>query len=317
MTKVVFMFSGQGSQFYNMGAELYHNHPRFKYWMDECETIAAKLIGQSMLLEVFQPDKREQPFDRLLFTNPALFSVQYSLAQVLMEMGIKPDMLLGYSLGETTSAVVSSALTLEEGLTLTVESAKMLEAEAPVAPMMAVIDKEDTFTKLRAVFRNCHHTGTNFDINYVVSGLEADINRAQKALTGLKILNQKLPVNYGFHTPLMAPFEAQYKSIVDGLNFKPCQIPVVSSFTAEPVASINGALLWQVLREKVAFQTTIKNLLEQGDDYLFIDVGPSGTLSMFVKYNLPKGANSQHLEVMNQFGKDLEAFEKFKTAVLE
>ena len=129
----VFMFSGQGSQYYQMGKELYEKHPRFKLWMNHCDNIVSPLIETSLIEVLYEQHKKSEPFDNIVYTNPALLSIEYSLAKILMESGIKPDFFLGYSLGELTAAILSQGISLEQGLQLSVSFAKLLERESPPA----------------------------------------------------------------------------------------------------------------------------------------------------------------------------------------
>ncbi len=130
---IVFMFSGQGSQYYHMGKELYQRHAGFKRWMDHCDEIAAPLIDASLIEVIFYAADKRQDFDRLLYSNPALLCFEYSLAQVLLDMDVKPDLLLGYSLGDITSSVLAGNMVLEEGIRFVVEMAKLFEAKSPPA----------------------------------------------------------------------------------------------------------------------------------------------------------------------------------------
>lgn len=128
----VFMYSGQGSQYFHMTRELYDTNPRYQVWLDHCAEMASDILGKSLLDVVFDPrDSRGDPFDSLADSNAALVCVEYSLTRLVQEMGHQPDLLLGYSLGEITAAVVAEALTLEDGLTLAVELARLLERETP------------------------------------------------------------------------------------------------------------------------------------------------------------------------------------------
>jgi len=96
-----------------------------------------------------------------LYTNPALLCIEYSLTQLLMEMNIQPDYLLGYSLGEITASVILSTVSLEEGIQLVVDYAKLLEKEAQAAGMLAIIESIDIMNQFPDLFQNCWLTGKN------------------------------------------------------------------------------------------------------------------------------------------------------------
>lgn len=306
------MFSGQGSQYYHMGKELYENHARFRLWMDHCDDIAYSFLQASLIDHIYDKHvSKSDPFDRVLYTNPALLCIEYSLAQILMEMHLQPDYLLGYSLGEITAAVISGAVSLEDGIQLTVDYARLLERGTLPARMLAIIGSTDITTQFPGLFQKCWITGRNFQNNFVVSGLPKDIHDLQEALNQKNILTQKLPVNYGFHTELMDPIENEFKQLVRRVNAFPIRIPTISALKTETVEEINADYFWKVTRHPVEFEKTICSML-QGDDYIFIDVGPSGTLATFIKYLLPSHSGSVHLEVINQFGKDINTIEKLK-----
>ncbi len=309
------MFSGQGSQYYEMGRELYLHHSRFKLWMDHCNSIVSPLIGASLVDIIYNEQvNKSEPFDQIVYTNPALLCIEYSLARILMEMSVQPDYLLGYSLGEITASVVSGAVSLEEGIQWVVDYAKLLQKDSRPAGMLAIIESVDIMSRYPDLFQNCWLTGKNFQSNFVVGGLSDDIQDLQAALNQKNMISQRLPVNYGFHTPLMDSLEDEVKQLFQRLNLSPIEIPVISSQIAEEIFEFGDNYLWDVVRRPVEFEKTINSMLQNGD-YIFIDVGPSGSLSTFVKYLLPPGSNSQHFEVINQFGKDLNSIEKLETAL--
>lgn len=310
---VVFMFSGQSSQYFRMGAQLYERHPRFRMWMDHCDEIAAPLIGCS-ICEVLYGDKNDKaaPFDRLLHTNPALVSFEFSLARVLMEAGATPSHLLGYSLGEVSAAVVGGALSLEQGLEFVVDYARLLESESPPARMMAVIDAPMMETRYAEPFHGCWITARNFDRHVVVTGPVASVQRLQEALLRDGVVHQLLAVKYGFHTPMLEPLKSQVTGMAQKLNFSPLRIPFVSCeegsvYDAGTPVERWSQHLWSMSRQPVAFDATIKRLLEKGD-FHFVDVGPSGTLSTFVKYLLSSTSASTFGDVINAFGRDQQTY---------
>jgi bacillaene synthase trans-acting acyltransferase/trans-AT polyketide synthase/acyltransferase/oxidoreductase domain-containing protein len=310
---VVFMFSGQGSQYFQMGRELYDNNPRFALWMDYCDEIAEPLLDASLVEIIYQQDKsKSDPFDHIVHSNPALLCIEYCLAKVLMEMDIQPDYLLGYSLGEFTASVVSGAIDLEEGIELAIEFAKLLEQEMPPASMLAVIDSPSLLKQYPELFDKVWLTGVNFANNFVLSGLHQDIGIVEAALKEKDVITQRLPVNYGFHTKIIDPLQARFKQLIENVDIGAITIPTISSLTTKQIDAVDGDYFWQVVRQPVDFEQTVKNMM-QTQDYIFIDVGPSGTLATFIKYNRSPESNSAHFEVMNQFGKDLKTLDKLST----
>lgn len=309
---VVFMYSGQGSQYFQMGAELYQTHPRFRLWMDHCDEMVEPLIGTSLMDIIYQQADLTQAFDNIVHTNPALLSIEFSLTRVLLEMGLQPDYLLGYSLGEFTAAAVAGAIPLEDALTFLIDYGRLLQSHSPPAGMLAIIASEQQLLQQQPqLFKNCWVTARNFDKNFVISGLHKDIERVQQTLTADKIMCQRLPVNYGFHTEIMDPLQADFKAMMARVYPAEVNIPTVSCFTQAPIDAVSADYFWDVIRYPIEFSKTISAMLAK-DDFLFIDVGPSGSLATFVKYLLPSSSESQYLEMINQFGKNNDSITKLR-----
>lgn len=311
---IIFMFSGQGSQYYQMGKELYENHTQFRNWMDYCDEIVSPLIQASLIDVLYRGEGKSKSFDRLLYTNPALLCIEYSLANVLKGMGIQPDFLMGYSLGEIIASVFSGAISLEDGIQLVIGIARIAEEKTQPVEMLAIMESKKIMTEFPDLFRHCWLTGTNFQKNFVVCGLSSTIQHLKESLNKKDILSQILPVKYGFHTELLDPYEAEYKQLVRGINLLPVRIPIISSIKTEIIQELNEDYLWKVIRSPVDFEKTVDWILKIGD-YTFIDAGPSGSLATFVKYILPSNSNSNSLQMINQFGKDLNSIEKLRTSL--
>lgn len=294
-----------------MGKELYEGNSRFRLWMDHCAEIVSSRVELSLIDVLYRGGRKIDPFDRILHTNPALLAIEYSLARLLMEMGIKPSFLLGYSLGEFTAAVVSGAISLEDGLGLIIDYAQLIEREGSPAGMLAVIGSEDVMRESPDVFSRARVTARNFQGNFVLTAPVSDIPEIQQCLLERGVLCQKLPVNYGFHTDLMDALEPEFRKMFRGLVIGPGGVPIVSAFQKSVIDEVSEDLLWKVSRYPVEFGETIRTMLESGD-YTFIDVGPSGSLATSVKYLLPPGSGSVFLEIMNQYGKDLDSMDRFR-----
>lgn len=307
---VVFMYSGQGSQYYQMGRELYHNNKRFQFWMDYCNDIVQPLISCSLVDTIYGDNTKELDFDRVLFTNPALLAVQYSLTRTVMEEGLTPDYVMGHSLGEFVAAVVSGGFEFEDMARLVVRFAESLENSSDVeGAMLSVLESKDILNYEPETFKNTWLASSNFIKNFVVSGTLEEIQTVRQKLTEKNTVTQILPVKYAFHTPLMDSLESEFQRIGEDAYIGSPNIPIISCSKITVAQKIDVETLWRVARRPVEFQKTVEYLHEKGD-YTFVDLGPSGTLATFVKYLMPKSSKSIALQCINPFGRDLTTFQK-------
>lgn len=302
---VIFMFSGQGSQYYQMGSQLYSEIPRFKYWMDYCDKTFHPFIGDSIVDIIYKRGKKSDTFDRALHTNAALISFQYSLAKILIEQGLEPDMLLGYSLGEFVSAIVSEAMSLEEGAKLLSNYAVILENNIETyGSMLSVLDSPSIIDNYSEYFVDCEVIATNFAKNFVVSGSPNAINQLREKLSSIDVIIQQLPVRHAFHTHLFDRIRPQFYSLGGDISFKQPKYPSISCFTSKEISGYSMDHFWSVTRKPILFKPALENLPES-QGYLFLDLGPSGTLATFSKYI---NSDIEALPVVTPFGKDIETF---------
>lgn len=309
----VFMYSGQGSQYYQMAHELYRENARFRLWMDHCEEIASPILGKSLLATIYDPRvSKSEPFDSLGDSNAALLCVEYSLTRLVEEMGHRADFLLGYSLGEISAAVVADVFSLATGLTFAVEFARLVESRTPRSGMLAVVGPLELLRTRARLFEDCWVTGRNFGSNFVVSGPVRRIDELERALERESILCERLPVNYGVHTELIDPVKAQCERLLGCVSFSAPQIPLISSVSMSRVELVSPANIWAALRTPVEFSRTIEGLLARGDA-IFIDLGPSATLATCIKYILPPNSRSRGVSTLNRFGNDVKAMNEFQS----
>ncbi len=313
--QVIFMFSGQGSQYYQMGRELYEKNVLFNSCMNHCNEIVEPLIKASLIDILYNDHKKGESFDNIQYTNPALLCIEYSLSRTLKDMGIHPDFLMGYSLGEIVVAVVSDAISLEDGIRFAVNIAELVEENTHPAQMLAIIESKNIMYEFPEIFNHCWLTGTNFRGNFVVCGLPDDIQHLREALNKKNITSQLLPVKQGFHTELIDPIENKYKQLARAINRLSPRIPVISCFKTGIISEIDEDYLWEVIRYPVNFEQTVERIQKEGVSF-FIDSGPSGSLATFVKYILSPNSDSIPLQTINQFGKDLISMERLKNNIV-
>ena len=308
------MFAGQGSQYYLMGREFYEKKGVFREWMDYGSRLLEPHLGASMVDLIYRdrPD-RFAPFNKTRETHPAVFCLNFSVARALIEEGISPSCLLGYSLGELVAWTLSGAVQFEEALECVAEMAAKIEEETPPAAMLAILGPASLFNEKREVFRGTCIACLNFSESFVITGSREDIARVQKALQPSDIPCQLLPISHGFHSPFLNAIEPELKRSVSTLTLREPNLPIVSCLRARELSGrdFTPEYCWELLRFPVRFEDALR-YMEAQEPSTYIDVGPSGTLSAFVRSVIGREAESKAFPILTQFGRDLRNLERMR-----
>lgn len=316
MNKTVWMFSGQGSQYFRMGRDLYENSPIFRETMMECDRLVKLFEGVS-ILDVIYPKTEPRAlfeFDNIQHTHPALFCIQYSLAQSLLRRNFKPDLLLGYSLGEFVSAALGGALPLETILELLVRQARLLKESAEPGSMLAVLTSPEIWNPKDPLYANSWIAARNFSNHFVLSGTVPAIGSIQKHLQSREITTQRLPVNYAFHSPCMDVIEQRFKLGTRDLKIRELSVPLISASQVGTITHLAPDFFWEVVRRPVRFDETIAWLEKQGC-YNYVDLGPTGTLATFLKYALDRTSLSRAFTTMTPFNRTVDNLQRLETTL--
>ncbi len=311
MHPVVFMFSGQGSQYYQMGNGLFTGRAVFRKWMRRLDGRARDLIGESILERLYDANRRPgDPFVELRYSNPALFMQQYALARELSEAGIEPDLVLGASLGEFVSGAVSGILSVEEGLAAVIQLAEDLERYCSPGGMLAILESPDLYDDTPLLRDNSTLVGVNFDGHFVVSGDDDALGAITDFLLEKDINYLLLPVSKAFHSRRIDSAGPPFTAFLKQKTFAPPGVPFISCSRARRMTTLSSDYFWKVVRRPILFQQTIQTLENDGQPLVYVDLGPSGTLANFVKYNLGRNSASRCLSILTPFGHDEEHLEK-------
>lgn len=309
---VVFMFSGQGSQYYHMGKELFAKHPIFREWMLKLSTIVYEIIGKSVLEQLYNENKRKyEKFDRTLYTHPAIFMIEYALAQVLLESGIKPDFVLGTSMGEFASAAISGMMGVKELLEILLKQAELFENHCSKGGMLAIIHDSSLYNEIPLIYKNCELTSVNYNSHFVISGKTIKLKNIQDLLKHKGILYQELPVSHGFHSFLLDPAKTIYTNFLKKYSYVNPQISLVSGLYGSILTKLPIDYFWNIVREPVQFPKAIQEL-ENIENHIYLDLGPGGTLANFTKRNLEKNSISESYAIITPFNQELRNLERIK-----
>jgi len=278
--KNVFCFSGQGSQYIGMATELIANEPVFSAVIERCNTIVEPLLGYS-LYELLSNDTNAELLAETHILQPTLYSLQCGLAQLWISRGIKPDMVLGHSVGEYAAMQIAGVISLEDGLRLIEVRGRAMSAQPKKGGMLACVGELSQLTAyLQEKQGQLWVAAYNSINNIVVSGSHA----ALKQLTELKLANitmKLLSVSNGFHSPLIEGASADLWDFAQSIEFKIPKIPLISNLGGNQLRTAPTATHFcQHLIEPVAFQKSINTALELGGR-TFIEIGPGQTLLNF------------------------------------
>jgi bacillaene synthase trans-acting acyltransferase len=301
MLKTVFMFSGQGSQYIHMGAELFATNDAFRQSMTRLDELARKMAGQSVLEAIYSKDK-SKVFDRTLLTHPAIFMVEYSLAHCLMQSGVMPSMTLGASLGSFAAAAVAGFVQAEDVLHLVIKQAMALESCCEPGGMLAVLANPEIFAE-SFLSEHSELAGVNFATHFAVAARQSSLEKIESALRSRSIVFQRLPVSFAFHSRWIEAAQAPFESILESVGPMRGHLPLVCCDQAAVLAELSDTYFWRIVRQPIRFREAIAHLEREGA-YRYIDVGPAGTLATFLKYGLSKTSHSAVHAILTPYGRD-------------
>jgi bacillaene synthase trans-acting acyltransferase len=299
--KTVFMFAGQGSQYHQMGKQLFELNVVFREWMIRLDNLAQKISGRRVIDAIYSSSKSEV-FDRTLFTHPAIFMLEYSLAQCLIHEGVKPDLMLGASLGSFAAATVGGYIEVEDAMAAVIEQAAAFEASCERGGMVAVLADPSLYNE-DFLHERSEMAGVNFSSHFAVSATQTALDAIESALKLRGLIHQRLAVSFAFHSRWIESARERFTSFMRSLSLGKGALPLVCCEQAATLMDLPHDFFWRVVRRPIRFQEAVAYLEQQGR-HRYIDVGPSGTLATFVKYGLPKGSESTAHAILTPYGQD-------------
>ena len=280
---VVFMFPGGGTQYPNMGLDLYRTEPTYRQHIDACLELLDTQLSFNLREILFPTEERFEEATRQLrktsIALPALFITEYALAKLWMSWGINPEALIGHSLGEYVAACLAGVFSLEDALSLVVLRGRLFE-KLPAGSMLSVSLPEMEVRQM--LDERLSIAAINSAELCVVSGATEAIEELAAKLNAQDIDHRRILIDVAAHSPMVTPILDEFTRFVESIQFNEPVIPFISNVTGTWISAAEATTpsYWaKHLRQTVRYGDGIRELLQE-PNRMMLEVGPGQTLSM-------------------------------------
>lgn len=301
MSKIAFIFPGQGAQVCGMGQDFYEQTETGRKVFNQ----ASEILGFSVPELVFEKNDR---LDITEYTQPAMVTASIAMMEVLMERtGIRPDVAAGLSLGEYPAIVAAGVMSAEDAIKTVRQRGILMQEAVPagVGAMAAVLSMDaDKIEQVLEPIEGVQIANYNCPGQIVISGLKEAVEEASEKLkeAGAKrvlLLNVSGP----FHSHLLKDAGKKLADVLEPITLNPMKIPYVANVTADYVTEVNfvKSLLARQVSSSVRWEQSVRRMLSGGVD-TFIEIGPGKTLSGFMK-KIDRNARALNIEKLEDIAK--------------
>ncbi|QNN43935.1 acyltransferase domain-containing protein [Pedobacter roseus] len=285
--EIVFMFSGQGTQYRNMGADLYRTETLFRMHMDQGFDLLKKLTGKCFKKVLYQEQGTSDEINNTQFTQPLIFIFEYALCKLLMSFGISPDYILGHSLGEYAAACIGEVFDFEQAVAIVVKRAEVM-GRLPVGGMLSANMNKQVAASFAV--NGIKIAAVNSATQVVFSGSVEDIGILRQKLNSIGIPNILLNVSHAFHSAEHSPNLEDFNIEFENVKLHKSKFRYISGISDSRFldTELTSADYWAShLTTEVDFEKCIAKVFSIKGRKLFIEIGAGNILTNLVKDNAP------------------------------
>ncbi|MGA1870053.1 MAG: type I polyketide synthase [bacterium] len=291
-SKIAFIFTGMGPQWWGMGRELMEKESLFHETLKVCDDIFQGHAGWSMMEELLKDEQSSRMMETQI-AQVANFFIQVALTELYKKYGIFADGIVGHSVGEVTAMYVSGALCLEDALLVSLHRSRLQQTLAGKGKLLAVGLSEDDAVNLLELYPNNSIAAINSPNSVTIAGREEDLEEMARLLQAKEIFNKMLRVEIPYHSSFMDVIKDELFESLKGLQPKSIKIPLYSTVTGKQIQGTAGdaSYWWHNVRQPVRFTHAINSMIEAGYR-LFLEVGPHPVLGNSIKECLHASGNN-------------------------
>ena len=280
--KMAWLFTGQGAQYPGMGRVLYQAEPIFRDALDAAAAALDEHLDAPLFEVLFPTDPDDARIHDTAFTQPALFAVEYALAQLWQSWGLKPDFVLGHSVGEYAAAVIAGVMDLADGAKLIAARGRLMQALPRDGSMAALFAPVADVAPVVALYGDdVSIAGVNGPLNTVISGRTEAVEAVVTAFEARGVTTRRLKVSHAFHSQLMAPMLDEFEAIARTISYKAPSIRLVSNVSGrifEPGEIPDTAYWRRHIMAAVQFEAGMRAIDARGCG-VYLEIGPHPSLT--------------------------------------